>query len=714
MINSKGPKTHFRVCNLCEAMCGLAIQHEGDQILSIKGDEKDPFSKGAICPKGAMMGEVYKDPDRLRKPLKKTSNGFVEIGWEEAFDEVANRLNAIRSSHGNNAVGIYAGNPSVHNYGTMLFLGGLKKALKTQNSFSATSMDQLPHHFAAYFMFGSGMRVPIPDIDRTQYMIVMGANPIASNGSLMTAAGVDKRLKAIQKRGGKYVVIDPRKTETSKLADQHIFIKPATDVYFLLAMMHLIFKNNSIKLGHLKQHVQGLDDLKNVAKSFSPEKVTHITGISVEDIYQIIEEYLATEKAVIYGRMGVSTQDHGGLCHWLINVINLLTGHLDTIGGSMFTNPAVPLVRNKKGKNSFDRWKSRVRGLPEFEGEIPVSTLAEEITTEGEGQIKAMVINAGNPVLSSPNGSQLDKALSQLDFMVSIDIYLNETSRQADIILPPTTGLEIDHYDLVFHALAVSNDAKFSRALFQPKYGQLHDWQILKALTKRLSKKKLSFFYRISTPKILLNLALLTGPYGKFSSVTNFFSGLSLRKVRKSVHGIKLGPLSTMFPEGLRTSNKKIHLAPELFLIELEKLNLKFKDSTTPLAQNSFSMIGRRHLRSNNSWMHNTEKLINGKNRCTVMINSNDAEKLGIKNNEEVLVKSRVGSIKIPSELTDSLMPGVISIPHGFGHHKKGTQLKVAEANAGVSVNDITDDLRIDALTGNAAFSGQIVEIVKL
>ncbi len=713
--NTKSRKTyiHYRVCNLCEAMCGLEIEHDGQEILSIKGDEKDPFSKGSICPKGAILGEMYKDPDRLRRPLKKTDSGFVEIGWDEAFNIVGERLNGIRSQYGNDAIALYFGNPTVHNYGALMYAGAFKKAIRTKNNFSATSMDQLPHHFASHFMFGSGMIMPIPDINRTDYMVIMGANPLASNGSIMSAAGVQKRLRDIQQRGGKYVVIDPRVTETAKSSDEHLFIQPDTDVYFLLAMLHVITKEKKYDLGHVEACITNFKEIESIATTYSPESVSQITGVNANDIKRITEEYLNTEKAVLYGRMGVSTQSYGGLCHWLINLINIITGHFDKEGGAMFTNPALPVVRNKKGHNPYGRWKSRVRGLPEFEGELPVSTMVEEMETEGKGQIKALFTHAGNPVLSSPNGGRMDKALKGLEFMVSMDIYLNETSKHADIILPPTTGLEIDHYDLIFNSFAVSNNAKYSEALFPPKDGQRHDWQILKALTKRLSKKKLPLMYRISTPKMWLRLGLLNGSYGNLSTIKKLFTGLNLRKIKRSVHGIDLGPLIPMFPKLIRTKNQKINLAPQLFLDQLKTLQTQFADKRNELLENEFRLIGRRHLRSNNSWMHNTEKLVSGKNRCTVMMNALDADRLGFKNKEEVVVKSKVGEIKIPVEITKNIMTGVVSIPHGFGHHRKGTKLKVAEAHAGVSMNDITDHNRLDALTGNAAFSGQIVKIVR-
>ncbi|MGB3468720.1 MAG: molybdopterin-dependent oxidoreductase [Cyclobacteriaceae bacterium] len=705
-------KKHFRTCNLCEAMCGLEIAHDGEKVISIKGDADDPFSKGFICPKGAMMGELYSDPDRLKKPLRKTKEGFKEIAWEEAFDLIAEKINSIRNTHGNNAVATYFGNPTVHNYGAMLFAGEFKKAIRTQNSYSATSMDQLPHHFAAHFMLGSGMLMPIPDINRTEYMLILGANPVASNGSIMTAAGVPGKLKDIISRGGKTVVLDPRRTETAKIASEHHFIKPDSDVFFLLAMLYVIVDKQAIKPGHLAPFLAGTERILKLHNPITPQVAEEKTGIPAEDISRITADYCNTPKAVIYGRMGVSTQSHGGLCHWLINLINILTGHFDVPGGAMFTKPAVPVIREKKGHNVHARWQSRVRGLPEFESELPVSVMVEEMTTPGDGQIKALIVNAGNIVLSTPDGGRMDQALSKLDFMVAIDIYLNETTKHADIILPPTTGLEVDHYDLVFNTFAVSNTAKFSEALFPPKDGQLHDWQIFKALTKRLSKKKLPLMKRMATPKLLLGLGFLTGPYGKFSGISNLFGGLSLGKVRKSRHGIDLGPLVSMLPGSLKTKNGKIELAPTIFTDGLARL-ISEQESQAKQTE-EFALIGRRHLRSNNSWLHNTEKLMKGKNRCTMMIHSSDARRLEINDKEIVTVRSAAGEINIETEITDDLMPGVVSIPHGFGHHKKGIKLAVASKYAGVSLNDITDHNQLDELTGNAAFSGVRVDILKV
>ncbi|MDA8693412.1 molybdopterin-dependent oxidoreductase, partial [Saprospiraceae bacterium] len=566
----KETKIHHRVCNLCEAMCGLEIEHDGEKVLTVKGDPKDPFSKGSLCPKGALIYKVHEDPDRLKTPLRKKEDGtFEEITWDKAFDIIEEKINGIRKKHGNDAVALYLGNPTVHNFGMMLFASVFRKSLHTKNFFSPTTMDQLPHHFIGYHMFGHGFNMPIPDVNRTDYFIIFGANPMASNGSIMSGCGPSEKFRDIHNRGGKVILFDPRATETSRVVDEHHFIKPSTDVYFLLGMLHLIQKNNWIRLGHLEQHITGIEKIEGIAEEFTPEKVESLTGVSSSVLKRITKEYVLNDRAVIYGRMGMSTQEHGGLCHWLASVINILTNHFDREGGTMFPKPAVDIKRHKNWKKSDGRWHSRVRKLPEFDGELPVSVMAEEMLTPGEGQIRGLITFAGNPALSTPNAKRLEEALPKLDFMLSIDIYLNESTRHADIILPPPSHLEVDHYDLVFNHFAVSNNAKFSPQLFKPKEGQLYDWQIAIELAKRFSKitkSKPLLPFRLLNPRQLLNLALMAGPYGLLSSPKRFGSGLTLNKLIESKHGIDLGPMQSRIPEVLNTKDHKIQIAADTFL----------------------------------------------------------------------------------------------------------------------------------------------------
>lgn len=699
------PTTHYRNCNLCEAMCGLEIQIEDNKVISIKGDKADPFSYGHICPKALGLKDINEDTDRLKQPIKRTASGWETISWEQAFEEVYQNIAKVQEKYGRNAVGIYQGNPNVHNVGTMLFGPNFTRALKTKNRFSATSADQLPHHFAAWLMFGHFLLLPIPDIDHTDFMLILGANPLASNGSIMTVPNVEKRLKKIQERGGKIVVIDPRYSETATKADQHIFIHPGMDAFLLAAIINTLFEEKLVDLGHLEVFTKGVDQLAKLIQDYSPEKIGPIIGIDAQVIRNLTREFVAAPSAVCYGRMGVSTQEFGGVCQWLINVINILTGNLDKRGGAMFTLPAIDTIgqtgaRGKKG--SFGRWHSRVRNLPEFAGELPVATLAEEILTPGEGQIKAMFTVAGNPVLSTPNGKQLEKALTTLEYMVAIDIYLNETTKYANIILPPATGLETPHYDLVFHTLAVRNTAKFSEPILSKAEDTKFDWEIFLNLAKK-------FGYEPSqnlSLEQMIDLGLQHGPYDK--------DGLSLKKLKEAPHGIDLGPLQSCFPDRLFTEDKMVDLVPELFKKDMIRLKSKWNDLHQGKNGFPFSLIGRRQLRSNNSWMHNSYRLVKGKERCTLLLHPNDASRLSLLPKEVVRIVSKVGQIEIPVEISKEMMEGVVSIPHGWGHHREGINMQIASQHPGVSINDLTDESLIDQLTGNAAFSNVPVKIEKI
>lgn len=687
---------HFRNCNLCEAICGIEITHEDGKILSIVGDKLDPFSHGHICPKALALKDIYEDPDRLRQPVRRNGEEWEEIGWDEALDEVATRLNAIRERHGRDAVAVYQGNPTVHNLGSMLSGRDLLRELKTKNSFSATSVDQLPHHFASWTMLGSPFLIPIPDIDRTEFFLILGANPLASNGSLMTSPDIINRLNAIKSRGGKIVLIDPRRTETARVADEHFFIRPGSDAYLLLAFVNVLFADDLCNFERLAEFTDGFDDLRQAADRCSPEAAEAMTGIAADEIRRLAREFAASGSAVCYGRVGLSMQRFGGLCQWLVNAINILTGNFDRAGGAMFTAPAFDILAGGKGGDMYGRWKSRVRGLPEFMGELPVAALAEEILTDGDGQIKALVTSCGNPVLSTPNGGQLDAALESLDFMVSIDLYINETTRHANIILPPVTNLESSHYDVIFNTFAVRNTAKYSPPLFAKPAEAKHDWEIFQELVHRLSGS--ADEYKPQPPEAKLELGLA---YGKYK--------LSLATLLENPHGIDLGELQPCLPERLQNVVKRIDLAPEMLINDIDRLMAAVGEKSDP--DFPFSLIGRRHLRDCNSWTHNYEVLVKGKNRCTVMVNEIDAAKHGFVNGQSVKVTSRVGKIELPCEITPAIASGVVSIPHGYGHTRRGTKAAIAARHAGASINDLTDDQLLDELTGNAAFTDVRVRI---
>jgi anaerobic selenocysteine-containing dehydrogenase len=711
-------------------MCGLAIELEGEHIVAIRGDRDDVFSQGHICPKGPALAQLHADPDRLRRPLRRTGESWREIDWDEALDAAAEGIHRIQSQHGNDALAVYLGNPSVHNHATVLYAPPFLRELRTRHRYSATSVDQLPQMLVAYLMFGHQLLLPIPDLDRAEYLLIVGANPLVSNGSIMTAPDMRRRLRDLQSRGGKLVVVDPRKTETAAFADEHLFVRPETDALLLLALLNVIVVEGRERLGSLAAISDGVERIRAAVETYTPARVAAATGIDAERISTLARE-LVERRGVVYGRVGASTQRFGALAHWAINLLNVFTGALDRPGGAMFPRPAVDPLGMPKGvgigPGAFARWRSRVRKLPEFAGELPIASFAEDVAAGRDSEtrpdkrtlapIRGLLTIAGNPVLSAPNGVAIDAAIGRLDFVVCIDMYLNETTRHADLILPPTSPLERSHYDLVFHLLAVRNTAKWSPALFEPAAGALHDWQIIHGLWTRLLKLRghdslvnrgLHQLLDRLGPDGLIDLGLRVGPHGLLRG------GLDRATLERHPHGIDLGPLLPCLPA--RLPRKRIDLAPEQLLADLGRLERSFpsgaSSSRTPTPERPrFRLIGRRLLRSNNSWMHNLPKLGAGKPMCTLLMHPDDAERLALRPGDRVEVRSRVGAVVAPLETSDAIMQGVVSLPHGFGHGRDGTRLQFANAQGGASINDLTDELAVDELSGVAAFSGVNVEV---
>jgi anaerobic selenocysteine-containing dehydrogenase len=681
---------HHRACNLCEAICGLTIEHDGARVLSIRGDKDDPFSRGHVCPKALALTDLHEDPDRIRRPIRRDGTRWVEVGWDEAFADIGRRLRLLRGAHGHDAVALIQGNPVLHSYGAMIYAQILLPlALRSKNRFSSTSVDNLPRMLVSRWLYGNQAILPVPDVDRTDHLLVLGANPMASNGSVMTAPDLPHRLRAIQGRGGKIVVIDPRRTETAAMADRHHFIRPGRDAHLLLAMLHVLFREDRVRP---TLEVRGLEALRTLAAPWAPERVAADTGIAAHAIVTLARELAEARRAVVYGRMGVSVQRHGALATWLVDVLNIVTGHLDREGGAMFTTPAVDLVglASRMGlSGSFGGWKSRVRGLPEFNGELPMATLAEEIETPGPGQVRGAILVASNPVLSAPNGPRVERALAGLDLVVAVDPYLNETTRLAHYILPPTSALERDHYDLALHALGVRNTTRFSPALFAPPAGALHDWEILARLIGglggRLWARAVERVAQVITPKRITDALLRIGPHR-----------LRLADVAAAEHGIDLGPL---VPRRLaQLVRGPIDLAPRELLDDARRLAAPAPDGLL--------LIGRRDLRSNNSWMHNSHRLVKGRPRCTLHVHPDDAERHGLAHGGRARLSSTKGELLVPIEVTDAVMPGVVSLPHGWGHDRPGAKLGVAAAHAGVSMNDLTDENVVDELCGTAVVNG--------
>lgn len=696
------------VCNLCEAICGLVLtieQHpDAGTSITVRGNPDDPLSRGHICPKGVAIADIHTDPDRLRRPVRRdrATGEFHEIGWPEAIDLVASGLAATINEHGRDAVGIYLGNPNVHSLGSMTHGIGLVKALRTKNTFSATSVDQLPHQLLAHLMFGHQLLLPIPDIDRTNYFLVFGANPMASNGSLMTVPDFPNRLRDLKKRGGHMVVFDPRRTETAKVATEHHFIRPGTDAWVLLAMLNVLFADG---LAAAPAYADGLADVESAVAHFTPAMAERMSGVPADVIERVALELATAEGGVAYGRVGVSTHEFGSVCQWAVNLLNIVTGNLDSVGGAMFTSPAIDVVGTGLiGRGHHDAWQSRVRGLPETAGELPVSALREEITTSGPGQIKTLLTLSGNPVLSTPDGARLDDALAGLDFMAAVDIYVNETTRHADVILPPTGALERDHYDLIFQTLAVRNTARFTPAVFEKEKDARHDWQIYRDValatigkldTKPALKARAMLRGRLTlSPTRLIGLLLARGR-----------TGVTLRRLRSHPSGLDLGALRPgLLPERLQTRDHRLVLAPPLVLADLERLS-----AVGAPEEGELLLIGRRHKQDCNSWMHNTERLTRGKARHQLFMHPSDLAQRSLGDGDVVTVTSRVGKVQVEVAATDDMMPGVVSLPHGYGHARNPGMRKAAGV-PGVSINDLTDPERLD-VSGNAALSGVPVTV---
>jgi anaerobic selenocysteine-containing dehydrogenase len=707
-------------CPLCEATCGLAVTIEGDRVIGVRGDRADAFSNGFICPKGASLGALHHDPDRLRSPMVKRDGDWVAVSWDEAFAEIDARLSPIIAERGRDAVAVYAGNPSVHNTSTALYGPVLYKALGTKNFYTAGTVDQVPKHFSAGYMFGHPLTIPVPDLDHTQHLLLLGANPLVSNGSLMTAPDARGRLKSIQRRGGKIIVVDPKRTRTAELADEHHAIRPGTDALLLFAMVHVLFADGLVDLRRLAGHISGLDEVRTLARPFTPEAVAPITGLAVRNIRRMTHELATAERAAVYGRLGTTTQAFGTLASWLVDVLNVLTGNLDRVGGAMFPLAAAGQTNATPGRRRgfvSGRWRSRVRGLPEVIGELPVATLADEILTPGEGQVRALITVCGNPCLSTPNAGRLTEALPQLDFMMSLDVYLNETSRHADVILPGPTALQRVHYDIALYQLAVHNVANWTPATLPTDLPQ--EWQTLLRLTgivtgqgpnadiaalddfvaseaARRAGVDVALAAGRTGPARLVDLMLRAGPYD-----------LTLADLEAAPHGIDLGPLQSRIPDVLGTPSGLIELAPEAITVDVPRLRAEL--DRVPNGQ--LLLIGRRQLGSNNSWMHNLEPLVRGQNRCTVQVHPDDAGRLGIVDGGIAVVRSRAGKIEVPIEVTDAIRPGVVSIPHGWGHDADGIRASVAAAHAGANTNLLADDTLLDALSGTAVLNGIPVEI---
>ncbi|MFG5720209.1 molybdopterin oxidoreductase family protein [Streptomyces murinus] len=740
-------RTALRVCPLCEATCGLTLTIEGTRITGARGDAEDVFSKGFICPKGAALGALDADPDRLRTPLVRANGRLREASWEEAFDAVAAGLRPVVERYGPDAVGVVLGNPNAHTVAGALYPPLLLGALRTRSLFTASTVDQMPKHVAGGLLYGDAHAIAVPDLDRTGHLLLIGANPLESNGSLCTAPDFPGRLKALRARGGRLTVVDPRRTRTARLADRHVAIRPGADALLLAAMARTLFAEDLVDLGALAPHVEGVAELRAALADFTPESVAPACDVEADVIRALARELAAAPTAAVYARIGSCTVPHGTLASWLVDVLNILTGNLDRAGGALFPLAATARSPRPAGPGhgfQLGRWHSRVRRLPEAKGELPLAALAEEIDTATEAgePIRALIVVAANPVLSAPDGDRLDKALGSLDFMVSVDPYLNETSRHAQVVLPPPPPSQSPHHDFVFNAFAVRNQVRYNRPALPLEPGRMAESEILARLTlaatgmhgadpgavdalaveQTLAKavrdpgsaaygrdpgELAGLLTGESGPERRLDLMLRLGPYGDGFGARP--DGLTLAALLDRPHGIDLGPLRPRLPGPLKTRSGKVELLPAPLAADLPRLRAARAERPAGLV-----LVGRRHLRSNNSWMHNVPALTGGSNRCTLHLHPEDADRLGVLDGAEVRVKGAGGEVVAPAEVTDAVRPGVVSLPHGWGHGRPGTRLGHAATTPGVNVNQLLDGSLLDPLSGNAVLNGIPVELTTL
>jgi anaerobic selenocysteine-containing dehydrogenase len=749
-VDNPNIETIRRSCPTCEASCGLLVKvdrGDANRIVSIQGDPDDHRSQGYVCAKSQAFRYVYEDSERLRHPVKRTENGWEQISWDEALDTTARRLNEIRNEHGKDAIAFFVGEPTGHNYGTQLYLQPLMKTIQTERFFSAGTVDQHPQQMVCYALFGQQWAFPVPDVDHTDLFIVMGGNPIVSQGSIMSAPDIKRRLNDLKKRGGKCIVIDPRRSETAEVADQHIFIKPGTDAFMLMAFVNVLFAENRVELGRLAGVIDGIEQLRAIASEYTPENTAKITGVDATVLRDLVQQYCSAKSAALYGRIGLCTQEFGTLAHWLSCAISLLTGKLDNRGGMMFPRPATGAAGPGIGGDltpPYGRWHSRVRGFPETCGELPSSLMAEEIMAPGKDKVHAVITLCGNPVLSVPNGKRIRDALQTIDFMVSMDIYINETTSQADIILPSTVHLEHNNYDLAYQGTTCRNFANYSPATLPADPGLKHAWEIILELTARMSgldaatmdgyiiqgladqlagvAQSLGGDLQASTivekvgtqvgPERMLDAMLRCGPYG--DGFDDNAEGLSLAKLIAGNECVDLGPMQPYLPEGLCTPTRRIDLAHAIFIDDLPRFRKAFERHNNA-GPNDFLLIGRRHIRDMNTWLHNLQPYVRGKNRCTLKVNPADAQRIGLHDGGTARISSRVGSAEVPVEVSDEIMPGVVSLPHGFGHrYDDAKQTNAKKMLPGVSCNDLIDDEVLDVASGTSVVNGAAVQVFPL
>jgi anaerobic selenocysteine-containing dehydrogenase len=699
-------------CRICEAACGLVATVEDGRVTALRPDPAHPLSWGFACPKGIAMTEVQNDPDRVLSPLRRVDGRLEPCSWDDAIADIGGRLRSLRDREGLSAAGWYMGNPSAFSSSHPLWVKGFLDAIGSRHYYTASSQDVSNRFAASALLYGSPVVVPIPDLERTSLLLMVGANPLVSHGSLLTAPRIRERLNAIVERGGRVVVADPRRSETAR-AFEHLPVRPDSDAWLLLSLLHVLFAEDRVDRDALRRQARDADWLEDLAARFPPPAAAERSGVAPGRIRELARALSEAEGAAVYGRTGSCLGRFGTLVAYLLDALNVATGNLDRPGGAVFGHAAISLddVAHRAGLATYDSHRSRVGDLPEVLGSLPASLMAREITEPGEGQLRALFVSAGNPVLSVPDGRALEAALAELELLVSIDFYVNETAaRHADYVLPATTFLERGDMPLALMGFAVRPYVQWSDPVVEPAGEAREEWEIIDALSRELGVVPLTPaalrrlpgpLARRVTPERLLDLLLRTGPDGDWFGLRR--GGLSLGRLRREPSGVALRDEvpTGVLRDKVRHPGGRVRLRHAAIGEEVERLAADGPgDGEFPLR-----LIGLRELRSHNSWMHNSPKLMAGDRSHSARVHPADAERVGVGEGEPLRIVSASGSVEVAARLTDEVMEGVVALPHGWGH---AGGWRRANAAGGVNSNELAsaapEDL--EPLAGMAHLNG--------
>lgn len=723
---------HRRTCPLCEGMCGITVTREGNRVTAIRPDKDNVWSRGHMCPKGTTLGELHDDPDRIRVPMIREGERWREASWDEAFAQIETLVAETRARRGEARIASYTGNMSGKGYDAGRYMMLLHGLARFAQSYSSSTVDQQPKNVSAFLMYGNMWKIPIPDVDQTDLLVVIGGNPAESKGSLFSHRDVMGAIRSLRARGGKVIVIDPVQTRTAEAADAWIPIRPGADAALLLGVLHVLFAEDRVTLGALDGLVEGMDVLRDVASRFAPERVAAFCGIEASAIRELAHAISDAPRAAIYGRIGTCTQSFGTLASWLVDALAIATGNMDRVGGLMWSTQVAPhldLMPPYPATGSVMGPASRVRGVASVLGQYPSSCLAEEIDTEGPGQIHGLVSLGANPVLSAPGSERLDAALAGLDVMVSLDIYVNETTRHAHVILPSPSLLSQAHWDMWAWPWALTSGGHYSPPLFEDT-DRPQEWEVMIRLGAILGGHRDPDLAALDDnyfggmcdavgidravafealpdhgSERILDLCIRTGPFGdRFGANPD---GLTLAHFKAEPGGMLFGPARPQGRAAISTPSGKIEIAHTHFLQDLVRLEDALTHAVPELV-----LVSRRQLRSLNSWMHNIGSLVSGKPRCTLQIHENDAARLGIRPGQDVRITSQAGSIVAPAEITRKIRPGVVSLPHGWGHEPQDIRLDVAKRHQGSNFNALAPANMIDPASGNAVVNGIPVDVL--